>query len=246
MYPIIFKAFGIPFYSYAIFLGLALGMGIELTVFLFRSYTNHSVTKVRGILFVFVTSAWIGAKIFFAIFSVEKEKIIFNEGSFWLGGGFVFYGAVIAIILVLALMIKVFKIINLRDCGLFVPGITLAHAIGRVGCFFAGCCFGHSKYLLFFKSHPVQLYESGALFILGIIFFKKIKEMESGGNIFFQYLFSYSVVRFILEFFRGDLIRGSHGLLSTSQWVSLIIFVVLLINVTRLRIRRRNILNIFF
>ena len=94
-----------------------------------------------------------------------------------------------------------------------VPSFPVAHAIGRIGCYMAGCCYG-------VDGLPVQLYECfGNFVILGILLL-----LEKTGNerrIPQCYLFCYAVLRFILEFFRADAERGAFLWFSTSQWISI-------------------------
>ena len=72
--------------------------------------------------------------------------------------------------------------------------------------------------------HPVQLYESLSLFVLAFISIKSIKNHQKPLNSIFIYAFGYGLIRFSLEFFRGDKVRGIHfWSLSTSQLVSVVI-----------------------
>jgi phosphatidylglycerol---prolipoprotein diacylglyceryl transferase len=123
----------------------------------------------------------------------------------------------------------------------FAPGIALGHVIGRIGCVFAGCCFGrptdvpwaitfHNEYAqqnvgtpLGVPLHPTQLYEAGAeLLILAILLVTEKRGRPFPGRTFWSYILFYGVSRFIIEFYRGDA-RGMVGDFSTSQFVSLII-----------------------
>ena len=127
----------------------------------------------------------------------------------------------------------------------FAPGIALGHVVGRLGCLFAGCCFGretsvpwaitfHSEYArdnvgtpFGIPLHPTQLYEAGAeLLILGILLFTEKKGRPYPGRTFWSYMLLYGISRFIIEFYRGD-VRGTvpvlSMLLSTSQFVSLLV-----------------------
>ena len=245
MYPILFTVSDIPFYSYAIFLGVALGVSIELTLSLFSKFSSLPRKKLSFVLFILVLSAWIGAKLFFLIFSLNDNNSPLESSSFWMGGGFVFYGSLIAILVIFFFMVKVFKLLTLKECGLFVPGAAFGHAIGRIGCFLAGCCFGHSEHIFYFDSHPVQLYEALMLIFLGFIFLKRINEQKFTQSVLFQYVFSYSIVRFVLEFFRGDLVRGAYWVFSTSQWISVIILFIVILRLIYLRVIRSNFLNKF-
>jgi phosphatidylglycerol:prolipoprotein diacylglycerol transferase len=123
----------------------------------------------------------------------------------------------------------------------FAPGIALGHVVGRLGCLFAGCCFGtrtdvpwaitfHSEFAaqnvgtpLNVPLHPTQLYEAGAeLLILILLLVTEKRGRPFPGRTFWGYMFLYGISRFIIEFYRGDP-RGMIAGFSTSQFVSLII-----------------------
>jgi phosphatidylglycerol:prolipoprotein diacylglycerol transferase len=111
------------------------------------------------------------------------------------------------------------------------------HSFGRIGCFFAGCCYG-IKYqgpfsITFLDSiagpnhvalFPIQLLESfiNVLVSIFLIFYSKKDRLP--GKIFGIYLMLYSLIRFFLEFLRGDIIRGKLFGITTSQWISLLLF----------------------
>jgi phosphatidylglycerol:prolipoprotein diacylglycerol transferase len=138
----------------------------------------------------------------------------------------------------------------------FAPGIALGHVIGRMGCLFAGCCFGrptdvpwaitfHSEYAaqnvgtpLNIPLHPTQLYEAGAeLLILGFLLATERKGRPFPGRTFWGYMLLYGISRFIIEFYRGDA-RGAIGAFSTSQFVSMLIIPLSLIMLYVLSRRR--------
>jgi phosphatidylglycerol:prolipoprotein diacylglycerol transferase len=123
----------------------------------------------------------------------------------------------------------------------FAPGIALGHAVGRVGCLLAGCCYGRPTDLawgivfsdpfagsyvgtpLNVHLHPVQLYESGAeLLILAALLLMEKRGRAFPGRTFWGYVLLYAVSRFIIEFFRGDE-RGMLLGVSTSQFISLVL-----------------------
>lgn len=216
-------------------MGLAWGVGYFLTQHLFDKYKEDSVSLFKLYVGIFI-SAWIGAKIFFLLFSSQnKMSQYLYADAFWLGGGFVFYGGLIfglIYFLVYSLWLKKF---NFQKSYLLVPGLAFGHAIGRIGCFLTGCCFGSQCDLPWAVSmsgharHPVQLYEAIALFILGYFALKGIQKKQSNLLLITNYLLAYSLVRFGLEFYRGDEIRGVFWLgLSTSQIISLGLFLITL------------------
>jgi phosphatidylglycerol:prolipoprotein diacylglycerol transferase len=128
---------------------------------------------------------------------------------------------------------------------ILAPSVALGHAIGRLGCFTAGCCYGkpttmpwgvtftdpYAKEIvgvpLGIALHPTQLYEALVEFALfGLLVFLAGRK-KFDGQIFWTYVFGYSIARFVIEFFRGDLERGFvfGGALSTSQVIALLLVV---------------------
>ncbi len=124
------------------------------------------------------------------------------------------------------------------DC--LAPAIPLFHLFGRVGCFLNGCCYGfESQSLGIAFSHsigapkgipyfPVQLVEAACNGVLFLILWQYEKRHRGQGKTLPLYLGLYALLRFCLEFLRGDVVRGIWWGLSTSQWISLGILLVLL------------------
>jgi phosphatidylglycerol:prolipoprotein diacylglycerol transferase len=120
-----------------------------------------------------------------------------------------------------------------------MPSVALAQGFGRIGCLLAGCCYGletnSSLGIIFHDSHvapnevrliPTQLISSGLDFLNFIVLLAIAKRKKADGQVAGFYLIFYSIGRFVLEFFRGDLIRGSVGSLSTSQFISIFLMVI--------------------
>jgi phosphatidylglycerol:prolipoprotein diacylglycerol transferase len=117
------------------------------------------------------------------------------------------------------------------------PCIALAHCFGRIGCFLAGCCYGKESTIGFAAKEnqfipdvvgvtrfPVQLLESFLNIMLFLALFYVLKKGYAKERLIFIYLSAYSVIRFSLEFLRGDVVRVIWLGVSTSQWVSMILF----------------------
>lgn len=145
--------------------------------------------------------------------------------------GFVFYGGLFGAILG-CILFSHLKALDVKDMlNLAAPGYSIFHAFGRIGCFFAGCCYGKISTWGFPLQNqpdimriPVQLIESFILFVLSGCLISS--EKRGKNDLFKIYIICYAICRFLLEFLRGDTIRGSCFFLSTSQWISLLILLV--------------------
>lgn len=160
-------------------------------------------------------------------------------------GGMVFYGGLLGSLFGLFLYCHFNRKSKRLYFNAFAPGFALIHAFGRVGCFLGGCCYGveyhgplHVHFpeiaiigyanadIADFARFPVQLLESGMELLLCIMLVVLFIKFGNKISLMKIYLFSYSILRFFDEFLRGDKIRGFWGPLSTSQWISLFIFIV--------------------
>jgi phosphatidylglycerol:prolipoprotein diacylglycerol transferase len=148
-------------------------------------------------------------------------------------------GLILALIMCIWYM-RVNRMPVLRTCDVFAPGLALGHAFGRVGCFAAGCCYGHETHVpwavtfhnplaneivgtpLGIPLHPTQLYEMvlelcNCLFLVWLIRRKKFD-----GEIIGTYMIIYGIGRFFIEFFRGDPGRGEFlGWMSGTQAIAI-------------------------
>lgn len=147
-------------------------------------------------------------------------------------GGLAFYGGLILAILVSIIFMIKNKMPVLKTADLIAPYLALGHSIGRIGCFFNGCCFGKPvthKFLgvtYSFESirrHPAQLYAAFCLLLIFVILRIIQKKPKFSGFVFSTYLLLYSTQRFFIDFSRGDNPIFSLGL-TISQSISLVIF----------------------
>lgn len=176
-----------------------------------------------------------------AKYYTEHPGEIFSLESLQAGG--VFYGGLIAALIVSWWYMRRMRLPLWKTADIFAPAIALGHGIGRLGCFSAGCCWGERcglPWAVTFHSeaahnrvgvpldvplHPTQLYEAFAEFAIFAILYWRVRKPHPPGAIISLYLILYSTVRFIVEFFRyheqGNLFNGP---LDTSQWISLLLF----------------------
>lgn len=167
-----------------------------------------------------------------------------------LRGGLVFYGGLLAGLAAMVLGCRLWRLPAWPLVDAVCHYAPLGHAFGRLGCFFGGCCFGEvtdsllgvrfpagspaflqhrAKGLLppgavtSLPVHPVQLYEAAgnlALFLLLDRLSRRQKQLPPG-RMTLCYLLGYAALRFVLEFARGDAVRGLYGGLSTSQYLAM-------------------------
>ncbi len=151
-------------------------------------------------------------------------------------GGGVWYGGFILGALSGGLYLKCKKSLTPEYTDVAALATPLFHIFGRLGCFFSGCCFGVESPIGFVYHHsmieqangvsrfPVQLVEAFANLCIFLLLYCLLKKGKAKGQLFTLYLLTYPVCRFILEFFRGDAYRGIFYGLSTSQWISIVLF----------------------
>ncbi|MBI4698109.1 MAG: prolipoprotein diacylglyceryl transferase [Nitrospirae bacterium] len=249
MYPTLIKIGPIAIHTYGVMIALAFIVGIALAI---RLGKKENITKeqILDIGFYTLLAAIIGSRLFYVL--VEYKYFIKNPIDIfkvW-EGGLVFYGGLLFVLPVVFYYFKRNKLPLWNTFDLFSPSVAIGHAIGRIGCLCAGCCYGMPTNLpwgITFKNpealaikgvplHPTQLYESAAelsIFIF-LMFFRKRKTFD--GQIFWIYILLYSVTRFIIEFFRGDEIRGFiYDGISFSQGISIALFLTAMIFLVFLR-----------
>ena len=221
--------------------GLIIGIGV-IAAYLTAEYRARK-RKLGNEDTVFFLVVWcviggmLGAKLLYWI--TQYREILRDPSIIWtnLTDGFVVYGGILGGIFAGWLYCRVRKLPFLKFFDLTMPSIALAQGFGRIGCFLAGCCYGRETdgpiAITFTNSDfapngvpliPTQLISSGLDFLhFGVLLFLA-RKCKGDGQVAGFYLIFYSVGRFILEFFRGDLERGSVGALSTSQFISIFIF----------------------
>lgn len=231
----------IPFYGILFFGGIIVSV---IVAYIFKSKRNIKGYHITGSAVYTCIGALIGAKLLAIITSLKY--IIDNSINFEsiIKGGFVFYGGLIGGFIGLMIYIKQFKQNYADFLSLYAVVCPLGHSIGRIGCFISGCCYGCKWNGIFsFTYHEalnpstplntpilaIQLIESALLFILFIVLLLVFLKCKIKTLTVYLYLMSYSVIRFVLEFFRGDSERGSIGFLSTSQVISIFILLICVI-----------------
>lgn len=254
MHPILFEVGGWPVYSYGVLLAAAYLAALQLAVVRARRQGIDG-TKIMDLGIYLIIAALVGAKLMliaidFRYFVSQPREIL----SLVRAGG-VFYGGLIAALVVAIWLVRRYDLRLWTTADLFAPGIALGHVIGRFGCLLAGCCYGRPTsvpWAITFTNpaaaanvgtplgvplHPTQLYDAGAeLLILIVLLLTERRGRPFAGRTFWLYVLLYGISRFIIEFYRGD-DRGVILGVSTSQFVSLIAVPVAIAMLIRLRSR---------
>jgi phosphatidylglycerol:prolipoprotein diacylglycerol transferase len=222
MLPILYQNHDFILYSYPLLMGL--GWGVAYQIF-FGLLPNEINVKNGQIIFwgLFLFS-WLGSKLlFYLTLPTHLSQDLLTQMSFWTGGGFVFYGGLIASIFFLMLLKSIGIVKKIENLWPVIPALTFGHAIGRIGCLLAGCCYGsvtdwwwgiflHGQF-----RHPTQILEAVSLFFVGILI---LKSQRPKYQILSIYFISYGLIRLTIEALRGDEIRGHWGPLTPSSWIS--------------------------
>ena len=239
MHPILFEIGNFPVYTYGVLLAAAYLLGLQFALVRGRR-RGLDPNRVMDLGIWVIVSALVGAKALLLIVDFDTFRNSPDELWTLLRSGGVFYGGLIAAVVVALFYLWRHRMPMWTVTDAFAPGIALGHVVGRLGCLFAGCCFGRETdvpWAITFTNqhaasngtplnrplHPTQLYEAGAeLLILGFLLLFERRGRAFPGRTFWTYLLLYGVSRFIIEFYRGDS-RGMIGTLSTSQFVSIVI-----------------------
>ena len=245
MYPRILDLGTVTIHTYGLFLAAAFIVGIWITGRNSRKAgIDSDAIWNMGLIVLF--SALVGSKIFLILtdFSYYRENPsqIFSLSTFRLNESI--YGGLFMALGAAACFVWKKKIPPLRIADLAAPGIAFGQAISGTGCFFAGCCYGnptnmpwgivfsdsytsqHQGTPLHIPLHPTQLYEVIGALLIFLFLMHRLSRKSISGQIILQYLGLFAVLRFAVEFFRGDE-RGFvlYGLLSTSQMIALLILI---------------------
>ena len=209
--------------------GLMIGIGVIVAYFwATKRGAGRGINEdnVLSLLLIAVIAGFGGAKVLYVI---TDWRYFLRDPLGALGSeGFVVYGGIITGILGCYIYCRRKKI-NFGDgLDVFMPPVAAAQGFGRIGCFLAGCCYGHvtdSPLGVVFPGTteavwPTQLFSSGGDFLLALALALYDRRDHAKGNTGAMYLILYGVGRFLIEFLRNDP-RGNVGFFSTSQFISL-------------------------
>jgi phosphatidylglycerol:prolipoprotein diacylglycerol transferase len=238
-------SFNLPTYGLLVSLGVLFGLWISV-----RNSAKQGIDPENAWNFgiLVVLSGIVGAKILYIINDwstyVAHPREIFSLSTLQAGG--VFSGGLIGALIAAVWFIRRHHMPALATCDGFAPGLALGHAIGRIGCFAAGCCYGkpttHFWGVTFTNPlasalvgtplgvplEPTQLFESAVELANFFILMWMLKRKKFDGQVFAAYVILYGVARYFLEFIRDDPGRGSvfGGIMTGTQLISICLVIL--------------------
>jgi len=262
MYPVLFELelgrFGtFTIGTYGLFYALGFLLALRLAVGLAKR-EGIETTRIVDLGIVTLIAGFLGAKVLLYLIAWRYYLEHPFEMVRSLRSAGVFYGGFLAAALAAVWYIRRHALPLGRVTDLAAPAMALGQAIGRIGCFAAGCCYGRAcdlPWAVTFTDpdafrltgapigvavHPTQIYHALAdLLILGGTLLA-LRRRTRPGQVFWIYVLLYAVLRFVVEFYRGDTARGMFldGRLSTSQILS--VAAVAIATVCLVRLRRRG------
>ncbi len=241
MLPYLFTIFGFHLPTYGLLVALAFLTALALTSRLAKRNGLDSETVLN--LGIYCAMAGIaGAKLMMILVDfgdyARNPGMLFSLSTLQAAG--IFYGGLIVALIVAYFYMRRKHLPVLATADVLAPGLAIGHAIGRLGCFAAGCCWGARTSLpwavtftrpeahdlvgvpLGMPLHPTQLYEAIAEAVIFVILYRRIAKPHKPGAIIGLYLVLYAAVRFFDDFLRDPQQPNPFGgPFNNAQWISL-------------------------
>ena len=243
MFPNLFSVGPLTMHTYGLMAALGVAAAITVTI-LSAKKEGFTTDQVMDMGFIMILSAIIGARLLYVLiklpYYIKNPLEIFE---LW-HGGLVFSGGVIAVIISMAFYLKRHNISFWKTGDLWAPGVAIGQAIGRIGCFMAGCCYGKPTHCILGVTftnpdslaprgvpiHPTQLYSSAAGFIIFVILIILKSKKRFNGQVILWFFILHSTARLAIERFRGDyrgMLPGTN--MTVTQFIALMTLVTAVI-----------------
>lgn len=213
-----FNIGGLAIHWYGILAAVGFGAGLWTASRRAADHPTLPRTVVADLGPWLIVGGLVGARLWFVISYWDED---FAGRPLWeilnlRAGGLVFYGGLAGAALAAALFARLRGLPLWELADVLAPSLALGHAFGRVGCYANGCCYGAPTRLPWgvpwpdapagqvVLVHPTQLYEAGLLVCLCLGLAWQYRRKRFAGQTFAWYLIAYALVRFTIEFFRGD------------------------------------------
>ena len=234
MHPVLFQVFGKDIHTYGVMAALGFLAGLLTWLWLER-HESRPPGFAADLGFWLMSSGVIGSRAAYVLanwvyYQARPLEIVRIDQ-----GGLIFYGGLILAAAVLAVFARHHRLPLWHLADFAIPALAIGHALGRVGCFLNGCCYGRpaacggvvyppdcepGRLHPGVPLYPVQLIESAVLLVIWLFLLRAYPRRRKDGAVFALYLVLYPPCRFLLEYLRGDE-RQHWWALDAAQLVSL-------------------------
>ena len=238
MLPVLLKLGPLTIHTYGFMLALGVGMGLWF-LYVQSKKQGLQAPQMLDMAFYTILISLVGAKLILFIGNFSYYTHYPGELFSLARSGGVFQGGLAFGLFFALWYFRKHKIPTWKAADIVGPALALGHGFGRIGCFSAGCCYGSECSLpwsVTFKNeyssnltgiplhtplHPTQLYEAGLNFLNFLILFLILRKKRFDGQVFSFYIINYSLIRYCVEFFRGDHPDKAYLIRRVSPYLSL-------------------------
>jgi phosphatidylglycerol:prolipoprotein diacylglycerol transferase len=228
-------------HSYGVLLALAFLAGLWAAGWQARK-AGMNASAIADMAVYVLIAGLVGAKLLLLV--VEWSHYSRNPRELFslVQSGGVFYGGLIGALPVAWWYARRHSLSGWQTADVLAPAVVIGQSVGRIGCLAAGCCHGRAAevpWAISFSDeyarsvsgtplgtplHPTQIYESVACLIIFFILVAIASRKKFHGQVALAYVVLYGIARFVIEFYRGDVVRGAmfDGALSTSQFIAIL------------------------
>ncbi|MCF8144393.1 MAG: prolipoprotein diacylglyceryl transferase [Deltaproteobacteria bacterium] len=243
MFPDLFSIGPFSLHTYGLFVATGFLVGLMVAIKIGKS-EGIPPQQTTDIGFLMIVAAIAGSRIMYVLMNLsyymERPTDIFKMWQ----GGLVFSGGIVCVVLAVVWYTRRHQLSFWKMTDMWAPAMAIGQAIGRIGCFMAGCCYGkptgsscgvvftdpHSLAPLNIPLHPTQLYSSAGNFIIFVILLLLHRKKTFDGQVFLWLLVLHSTARLFVERFRGDdrgMLLGSG--MTITQLVTLVILIAAIV-----------------
>jgi len=230
MKPVLFECPLFSVYTYGVF--VAFGFFVSTFLISIEARRKHwDENAIFNLCLLILFSGIVFARLFYVALNLDYFRENWLEIVMLQHGGLVWFGGFLGATAACLAFIKIKKLPLGETFDLLVPYVALGQSLGRIGCFFNGCCYGKPwDFGIFFPVHgatlfPSQLVDSFTLLIIFVVLKIVSMKKKKTGMVFAFSFVLFGLQRFLMEFIRGDE-RPFYFSLSIFQWISLFVSAV--------------------
>jgi phosphatidylglycerol:prolipoprotein diacylglycerol transferase len=254
MHPELFSIGPLTIHTYGLFVALGFAVALLVSIKIGKAQGLES-PLIMDMGFIIILCAIIGSRLGYVLLNLSHYvHYPLDFFKIW-EGGLVFSGGLVLVVLVMSWYLKHHNLPYWKTADLWAPGMAIGQAIGRIGCFMAGCCYGRPtdvKWCVVFTHpqsfaplnvciHPTQLYSSLAGFIIFAVLMLLTAKKKYDGQIFIWLIILHSLARLFIERFRGDdrgLVPGTE--MSVTQLITLLLLIAAVVTLFVIKSKREK------